>query len=81
MRSAYVIKNGAEPEWTNLARSKFNKDGTFIETLDYIFISDNWSVNSVKNLPTKASMAGVESFPGKTEPSDHVMITAQLKLN
>ena len=80
MRSAYLEKRGAEPEFTNLARSKFNKDGTFIETLDYIWLSPTIMVNAVKELPSKASMAGIQSFPNKDEPSDHVMITAELKL-
>ena len=45
MRSAYRVHEGAEPEFTNLAFTKFNKEeeGPFCETLDYIFLSDSWS--------------------------------------
>lgn len=78
MRSAYVVHSGSEPEYTNLARTKFNKDGSFIETLDYIWISEHVSVTAVRALPTRASQAGVHSNPTKDEPSDHIMISADV---
>jgi len=81
MRSAYAVLNGAEPEFTNLASTARDpSSGSFIETLDYIFLSPEWKVDAVKPLATKASMTQVKSFPSKDEPSDHVMIFADLSL-
>jgi len=77
MRSAYAV-HSAEPEFTNLARNKFSRDGPFIETLDYIFLSDEISVEGIKKLPPKSEMASVQSYPSALEPSDHVMIYADL---
>jgi 2',5'-phosphodiesterase len=37
MRSAYAVKNGSEPNFTNFAQIK--DDPQFIDTLDYIFVS------------------------------------------
>jgi len=77
MRSAFVAKNGKEPDYTNLAWSKFNKE-KFIATLDYIWLSDEWSVNGVPSLPTEEAMTDVKSFPSPTEPSDHILVWADL---
>jgi hypothetical protein len=40
MRSAYVVFNGSEPEFTNFAAG----DDLFCATLDYIFLSPHWKV-------------------------------------
>lgn len=76
LKSAYVTANGAEPEFTNNART----DGPqFIECLDYIFTSgDNWTVNHVINLPPKS--AAPHPYPDAIEPSDHILIGASLSL-
>ena len=81
MHSAYKLCNGAEPEFTNLAKSSMNET-RFIETLDYIWLSDEFLVNRVRELPSKQSVidAGIESFPNHDNPSDHVMIWADLSL-
>jgi len=85
MRSAYVLASGSEPEFTNLAMTKFAKPGEppFCETLDYIFVSDGWTVKAVRPLPSKEAVldkGGVESYPTLEEPSDHTMIWADLGL-
>ena len=43
MSSAYVMADGQEPEFTNLASNAWGGDA-FCETLDYIFLStgDGW---------------------------------------
>ena len=79
VRSAYVEANGEEPEYTNNARVQ--EMPHFMEALDYIFISDEWSVNQVESLdylPSKEEQD--EPFPNEMEPSDHVLIAAHLSL-
>jgi endonuclease/exonuclease/phosphatase family metal-dependent hydrolase len=76
LRSAYRVKNGQEPDFTNHARVG---DGPlFTETLDYIFLSPHWSVEEVVKLPSCADPEG--PFPNAAEPSDHVLIGAKLKM-
>jgi hypothetical protein len=77
VRSAYLELLGSEPEFTNNAHVK--KEQPFIETLDYIFISDEWDVTTVINLPSKDSLDG--PYPDAYEPSDHLMIGAELTFN
>eukprot|EP00658_Telonema_sp_P-2_P021684 TRINITY_DN18648_c0_g1_i1.p1 TRINITY_DN18648_c0_g1~~TRINITY_DN18648_c0_g1_i1.p1 ORF type:complete len:357 (-),score=65.68 TRINITY_DN18648_c0_g1_i1:226-1296(-) len=79
MRSAYASVLGAEPEFTNFAKTRNPADPPFCETLDYIWVSPEWKVLSVDQLPTRASLQ-VESFPSSTEPSDHLLIAAHLQL-
>ena len=68
-------------EFTNLASTaRDTSSGSFVETLDCIFILLEWKVDAVKPLATKASVAQVKSYPSKDEPSDHVMICADLSL-
>lgn len=74
MESAYVTKNGCEPDFTNYA--KVQEQPVFIATLDYIFQSEGWSVDAVENLPNRDSIVG--PLPNKDEPSDHLLISAQL---
>jgi mRNA deadenylase 3'-5' endonuclease subunit Ccr4 len=51
---------------------------SFIGTLDYIFLSDEWKVKAVKETPKKEGLEGV--YPDEQEPSDHVVIAASLEL-
>lgn len=53
MRSVYQVAKGAEPEFTNFAQTAWQGklSDPFIETLDYIFISDHWNVMKVHALP------------------------------
>jgi mRNA deadenylase 3'-5' endonuclease subunit Ccr4 len=74
MRSAYKVKNGSEPDFTNFAQIK--DDPQFIDTLDYIFISPAVEVKEVMPLPHRNDVKG--PFPSKAEPSDHIMLAATL---
>lgn len=92
MDSAYAAI-GKEPEFTNYAHIQDNVD-PFIGTLDYIFLSRKettstcssdgidagewWKVNGVMKLPTLAESGG--PFPNAVEPSDHLLISADLEL-
>jgi mRNA deadenylase 3'-5' endonuclease subunit Ccr4 len=79
MRSAYVEFNGKEPEFTNNAHNGALNAESFIGTLDYIFLSDEWSVKAVQELPKIDDLKGV--YPDDTEPSDHVLIAATLEID
>jgi len=74
--SAYVLKNGREPDFTNNARVR--EEPPFTETLDYVFLSPHWSVQDVIELPGRDAIAG--PFPNAQEPSDHMLIGADLRL-
>jgi mRNA deadenylase 3'-5' endonuclease subunit Ccr4 len=65
-----------EPDFTNYAEGFGNP--VFIDTLDYIFISGEWEVEDVIQLPHRAEITS--PMPNTTEPSDHVKIGAVLKL-
>lgn len=75
MRSCYSVYLGKEPEYTN---NTLNKTMKFINTLDYIFISSHWNVTNVLNIPSLQSLD--IHYPNENEPSDHVMIAAELEL-
>ena len=76
LRSAYAVCGG-EPDFTNYARVR--EDEPFIDTLDYIFVSAEWQVLDVLPLPHRD--AAKRPFPNldESEPSDHVMIAADLE--
>ncbi len=87
MNSAYAAFE-SEPEFTNYAHLKDDSD-PFIGTLDYIFLSKNssvesvsrkyeWKVCGVQPLPSKQDSGG--PFPSEKEPSDHLLIAADLEL-
>ena len=93
MDSAYTMmtKDGttaSEPEFTNYAHIK--EDPEFIGTLDYIFLSQkectsshdkggkSWKVHSVEKLPSIEESGG--PYPNKNEPSDHILIAADLEI-
>ncbi len=76
MLSAYATKNGTEPDFTNYARIR--EDPVFIATLDYIFHSNQWSVDAVEDLPHRDTVEG--PLPNKDEPSDHILISAEMSL-
>lgn len=79
VRSAYLVANGEEPEYTNNARVR--EQPHFKETLDYVFISDEWNVNAVDSLDHLVSKEEQDQpFPDEVEPSDHVSIAANLSL-
>eukprot|EP00591_Stephanopyxis_turris_P007457 CAMPEP_0195508794 /NCGR_PEP_ID=MMETSP0794_2-20130614/1913_1 /TAXON_ID=515487 /ORGANISM="Stephanopyxis turris, Strain CCMP 815" /LENGTH=376 /DNA_ID=CAMNT_0040635853 /DNA_START=128 /DNA_END=1258 /DNA_ORIENTATION=+ len=76
MRSAYAESEHGEPDFTNYAQIR--DDDPFIGTLDYIFISKHWKVNGVEEICNRNDAKG--PFPNTEEPSDHVLIAANLEL-
>eukprot|EP00557_Chaetoceros_sp_GSL56_P013526 CAMPEP_0176483412 /NCGR_PEP_ID=MMETSP0200_2-20121128/3903_1 /TAXON_ID=947934 /ORGANISM="Chaetoceros sp., Strain GSL56" /LENGTH=390 /DNA_ID=CAMNT_0017879809 /DNA_START=282 /DNA_END=1454 /DNA_ORIENTATION=- len=78
MRSAYAEFYGQEPEFTNNAHNGALDAESFIGTLDYIFLSDEWIVKAVQDLPKLEDLKGV--YPDEKEPSDHVLIAATLEI-
>ena len=78
MRSAYKEFLGQEPNFTNYARIK--EQEPFIDTLDYIFLSNAWKVKSVKLLQDRNEAGGPFPNLDRGEPSDHVLIAADLEL-
>jgi mRNA deadenylase 3'-5' endonuclease subunit Ccr4 len=83
MDSAYALY-GKEPEFTNYAHLKEEEDA-FIGTLDYIFLSQKegdassgWTVKDTIQLPGREDSGG--PFPNENEPSDHLLIGADLEL-
>jgi len=77
LRSAYAVANGEEPDFTNFGQMK-GMDEPFIDCLDYIFVSDGVGVDGVKPLPHRSDVTG--PFPSAAEPSDHLLIAADLRL-
>jgi endonuclease/exonuclease/phosphatase family metal-dependent hydrolase len=89
LRSCYRERQGREPDFTNFAlvnsRSFRQRSpaAPFCETLDYIFVSEQWGpVLSVDPLPNRSDPAVVAAgpMPTETEPSDHLLIAADLVL-
>lgn len=78
MRSAYAETNHGEPDFTNYARVK--QGDPFIDTLDYIFCSEQWDIDAVKALPTREQASGPFPNLDESEPSDHILIAADLSL-
>jgi 2',5'-phosphodiesterase len=80
MRSAYAVcdPEGKEPDFTNYARIK--EQEPFIETLDYIFVSPEWKVKNVKSIKSRVEAGGPFPNLDRNEPSDHVLIAAELEL-
>jgi endonuclease/exonuclease/phosphatase family metal-dependent hydrolase len=83
MRSAYAAcHEGQEPDFTNYAapRSLEGDDQGFIGTLDYIFVSPEWKVTATTEVPTRDQVKG--PFPNLhvTEPSDHILVAADIEL-
>lgn len=76
MKSAYREVLGSEPDFTNYAKVK--DQAMFVETLDYIFCTEGVDVVDVMRLPHREAVQG--PYPDASEPSDHVMIGATLRL-
>lgn len=77
--SAYALSENGEPDFTNYA--KVQENDMFIGTIDYIFLSKNdWNVVKVRNTPRVDTIKQVP-LPNDTEPSDHIMISADLELS
>jgi 2',5'-phosphodiesterase len=78
MRSAYASSEHGEPDFTNHARIKEGEP--FIDTLDYIFLSDEWKVRDAKKLLKREEAGGPFPNLDRGEPSDHVLIAADLTI-
>jgi mRNA deadenylase 3'-5' endonuclease subunit Ccr4 len=77
LQSAYMQALGTEPIYTNYAETRENR---FRDTLDYIFLSrGDWVVNHVHELPTQEEALEGGSLPNETEPSDHLLLSADLQ--
>lgn len=68
---------GAEPDFTNYAR--LFDDPPFIDAIDFIFVSKNVEVLACKPLKHRDQVA-TASLPNEEEPSDHVLIAADLRV-
>ncbi len=77
LKSAYYEFLGKEPDFTNYSKIK-DKD-PFIDTLDYIWLSDHWQVKEVLPLPTQQQLTGF--LPNEIEPSDHLLLRANMTIN
>ena len=79
LASAYALRNGEEPAFTNFCIS--GHQTRFEETLDYIFVSeDSVGVTATTALPSAEDYADVVSLPTEEEPSDHLLIGATLEI-
>ena len=75
LKSANYEINRREPNFTCSAWSK-TENKLFRETIDYIFYSEGFKVESVEDIGHRER----GPFPCSTEGSDHIMISAVLKL-
>ncbi len=81
MKSAYAEANdGHEPDFTNFACQRDDPENFFVDTLDYIFLSDQWKVTKVKPIQHRTEAKGPFPNLDEGEPSDHVLISADLEL-
>lgn len=79
-RSTYVEAQGRETEAT-VKTLTVNHDSPFVDTLDYIFVCSGIDVCGVKEPISAASLMDDVMFPSATEPSDHLLIAADLELS
>ena len=70
LKSAYKEFNNKEPLYTNYAQTK-GSSTLFKGTLDYIFLSKDWNVHDVIQLPNEYPENGLPSI---SEPSDHILL-------
>lgn len=79
LASAYAAAHGAEPAFTNVATTRDMDAATapFVETLDYVLVSPGMTVADADPLPGRDTLT-VDSFPTADEPSDHLMLCADL---
>lgn len=77
LRSAYKDALGEEPAFTNYAWIEKEPE-PFMDTIDYLLVSPGVRVLAVKRLPSLEPGAPV--YPTAHEPSDHVLLAADLCL-
>jgi endonuclease/exonuclease/phosphatase family metal-dependent hydrolase len=88
--SAYKAAKGAEPELTTMAtqvdpRNPQPDPPSFVGSIDYIFMNNGsaaaWAVKAVGRLPSlEEAKAACVSYPTADEPSDHLLLWADLSL-
>lgn len=78
LKSAYYEVNGKEPDVTNYAQ--FAGKEPFAACLDYIFLSPECSARDVKQLSNWGEIKGSGPFPNVSEPSDHLLLAANLRI-
>ena len=74
--SAYLQVDGREPDFTNYAKIK--EDEPFIDTLDYLFVGNGMRATAALPLAHRDDVDAL-SFPTEDEPSDHVLIAADME--
>ena len=74
MRSAYAEQLGREPDFTNWAQIR--DEPPFVDVLDYVFLSPHWRVRGVQELPSRDAIPG--PLPTEQEPSDHLLLAAEI---
>jgi len=77
MRSAYLAANGEEPDFTNYAQTMRDKV-PFVDTLDYVFVSEGVKVVSAPRLPHRDDVDGPMPLP--REPSDHLLLAVTVRV-
>lgn len=75
LRSAYQEALGREPEYTNYAWVE-DEPKPFQDTIDYIMVSEGVRVTSVR--PQKRIDTSELVYPSEAEPSDHLLLSADL---
>lgn len=78
LQSAYAQRWGHEPEFTNYAWVEDCPE-SFRATLDYILVSSQIEVVDVLELPD--TKLGDPVYPTSEQPSDHVLLAADLKIS
>jgi len=53
----YILTHPQEPNFTNYAQTR--GDAPFIDTLDYVWLSEEWAVEEVQDLPHRDDMSGI----------------------
>ena len=77
LRSAYAeCHDGKEPDFTNYAKVK--EEATFVECIDYIFVTHGVQVLTADDLPHRSAVQG--PLPNASEPSDHLLLAANLRV-
>ena len=76
-RSSYKAHHGKEPDCTNYAHIR--EGPTFIDTLDYVFISDGIEVAGARKIADRGLLNG--PLPNKAEESDHVAVCVDLNIS
>lgn len=80
LTSAYKAIHGAEPDFTNYNFADMVGEEPFIDALDFIWLGDGLRAVAVPALPARSDPGVLEAgpYPSETEPSDHVMVRADV---